>query len=120
MRGDTWASTCHVACSLAMPEDTSTSTCPSACLVFMHRDTWASACRFACADRRYCDTSCFYVSSCMELLASCTSTLCSCVDTQQVKLLTPRPDPLDQVTSSFSVDLRDFGPSDEFSSRDQS
>ncbi|KAF3527379.1 hypothetical protein DY000_02041493 [Brassica cretica] len=42
MRGDTWASTCPGACSLAMPEDTSTSTCPSACLVFMHRDTRAS------------------------------------------------------------------------------
>ncbi|KAF3602941.1 hypothetical protein F2Q69_00035508 [Brassica cretica] len=68
MRGDTWASTFSVACSIAMPEDTSTSTCPSACLVFMHRDTRASACRFACADRMYCDTSCFYVSSCMELL----------------------------------------------------
>ncbi|KAF3533429.1 hypothetical protein DY000_02041431 [Brassica cretica] len=31
-----------------------------------------------------------------------------------VKWLTPRPDPLDQATSSFSVDLRDFGPSGEF------
>ena len=52
--------------------------------------------------------------------ASCTSTPHSCVDTQQVKWLTPRPDPLDQATSSFSVDLHDFGPSGEFSSRDQS
>jgi len=51
---------------------------------------------------------------------SYTSTPTSCVDTQQVKWLTPRPDPLDQATSSFSVDLRDFGPSGEFSSRDQS
>ncbi|KAF3557275.1 hypothetical protein F2Q69_00012625 [Brassica cretica] len=31
----------------------------------------------------------------------------------QVKWLTPRPDPLDQATSSFSIDLRDFGPSGE-------
>ncbi|KAF2541868.1 hypothetical protein F2Q70_00035749 [Brassica cretica] len=53
MRGDTWASTCPIACSLAMPEDTYMSTCPSVCLVFMHRDTRASACRFACADRSY-------------------------------------------------------------------
>ena len=52
--------------------------------------------------------------------ASCTSRPPSCVDTQQVKWLTPRPDPLDQATSSFSVDLRDFGPSGEFSSRYQS
>ncbi|KAF2550382.1 hypothetical protein F2Q68_00036245 [Brassica cretica] len=52
--------------------------------------------------------------------ASCTSTPPSCVDTQQVKWLTPRHDPLDQATTSFSVDLRDFGPSGEFSSRDQS
>ncbi|KAL0813031.1 hypothetical protein Bca101_069474 [Brassica carinata] len=43
---------------------------------------------------------------------SCTSTPPYCVDTQQVKWLTPRPDPLDQATSSFSVDLRDFGPSE--------
>ena len=58
---------------------------------------------------------------CVELhgTTSCTSTHPSCVDTQQVKWLTPRPDPLDQATSSFSVDLRDFG-SGEFSSRDQS
>ncbi|KAF3533426.1 hypothetical protein DY000_02041432 [Brassica cretica] len=50
---------------------------------------------------------------CVELhgTASCTSTPPSCVDTQQVKWLTPRPDPLDQATSSFSVDLRDFSPS---------
>ncbi|KAF3565700.1 hypothetical protein DY000_02014181 [Brassica cretica] len=59
---------------------------------------------------------------CVELhgTTSCTSTPPSCVDTQQVKWLTPRPDPLDQATSSFSVDLRDFSPSGELSSRDQS
>jgi len=68
MRGDTWASTCPVVFSLAIPEDTSMSTFPSSCLVFMHRDTRASACRFACADRRYYITSCFCVSSCIELL----------------------------------------------------
>ncbi|KAF2536329.1 hypothetical protein F2Q68_00019345 [Brassica cretica] len=95
MCGDTWASTCPVACLLAEPEDTSTSTCPSACLVFMHRDTRASACRFACADRRYCDTSVrmrrsqvlrHLVLLCVELhgTASCMSTPPSCVDTQQV------------------------------------
>ncbi|KAF2548885.1 hypothetical protein F2Q70_00022130 [Brassica cretica] len=33
--------------------------------------------------------------------ASCTSTPPSCVDTQQVKWLRPRHDPLDQATSSF-------------------
>ncbi|KAF3611629.1 hypothetical protein DY000_02046454 [Brassica cretica] len=50
---------------------------------------------------------------CVELhgTASCTSTTPSCVDTQKVKWLTPRHDPLDQATSNFSVDLRDFGPS---------
>ncbi|KAF2587391.1 hypothetical protein F2Q70_00035808 [Brassica cretica] len=50
---------------------------------------------------------------CVELhgTASCTSTPPSCVETQQVKWLTPRPDPSDQATSSFSVDLRDFGSS---------
>ncbi|KAF2541801.1 hypothetical protein F2Q68_00029788 [Brassica cretica] len=52
--------------------------------------------------------------------ASCTSTPPSCVDTEQVKWLTPRPDLLDQATLSFSVDLGDFGPSGEFSSHDQS
>ncbi|KAF3532626.1 hypothetical protein DY000_02040107 [Brassica cretica] len=56
----------------------------------------------------------------MHGTASCTSTPPYCVDTQQVKWLTPGPDPLDQATSSFSVDLRNFGPSGEFSSRDQS
>ncbi|KAF2551729.1 hypothetical protein F2Q68_00034981 [Brassica cretica] len=63
-----------------------------------------------------------HVLLCVKLhgTASCTSTPPSCVDTQQVKWLTPRPDPLDQATSSFSVDLRDFGPSGEFSSSDQS
>ena len=40
--------------------------------------------------------------------ASCTSTPSSSVDTHQVKLLTPRPDPLDQATSSFSVHLAWF------------
>ncbi|KAG5384458.1 hypothetical protein IGI04_035928 [Brassica rapa subsp. trilocularis] len=50
---------------------------------------------------------------CVELhgTVSCTSTPPSCVDTKQVKWLTPRPDPLDQATSSFSVDLRYFGSS---------
>ncbi|KAG5384906.1 hypothetical protein IGI04_036376 [Brassica rapa subsp. trilocularis] len=59
---------------------------------------------------------------CVELheTVSCTSTPPSCVDTKQVKWLTPRPDPLDQATSSFSVDLRYFGSSGEFSSSDQS
>ncbi|KAF3580782.1 hypothetical protein DY000_02029908 [Brassica cretica] len=52
--------------------------------------------------------------------ASCTSTPPYCVDTQHFKWLTPRPDPLDQATSRFSVDLRDFGPSGEFPSLDQS
>ncbi|KAF2557376.1 hypothetical protein F2Q68_00014179 [Brassica cretica] len=64
----------------------------------------------------------YLVLLCVELhgTASCTSTPPSCLDTQLVKWLTPRPDPLDQATLSFSVDLRDFGPSGEFSSRDQS
>uniref|UniRef100_M4EH06 Uncharacterized protein n=1 Tax=Brassica campestris TaxID=3711 RepID=M4EH06_BRACM len=54
---------------------------------------------------------------CVELHGtdSCTSTPPSCVDTQQVKWLTPRPDPFDQATSSFSVDLCDIGSSSEFS-----
>ncbi|KAF3588886.1 hypothetical protein F2Q69_00027547 [Brassica cretica] len=64
----------------------------------------------------------YLVLLCVELhgTASCTSTPSSCLDTQLVKWLTPRPDPLDQATLSFSVDLRDFGPSGEFSSRDHS
>ncbi|KAF3493708.1 hypothetical protein DY000_02055754 [Brassica cretica] len=57
---------------------------------------------------------------CVELhgTASCTSTPPSCVDTQQAKWLTSRPDPFDQATSSFSVDLCDIGSSSEFSSGD--
>ena len=42
------------------------------------------------------------------------------VDTQLSGLLTPRSEPMQRATSSFSVDLRDFGPWGEFSSRDQS
>ncbi|KAG5388655.1 hypothetical protein IGI04_030196 [Brassica rapa subsp. trilocularis] len=68
MRGDTWASTCPVACLLYMPEDTTTSTWLSACLGFMRHDTHASACRFACADHMYYDTLFFCFSSCMEML----------------------------------------------------
>ncbi|KAF2605726.1 hypothetical protein F2Q70_00024843 [Brassica cretica] len=37
----------------------------AAWLEWMRRDTPASACRFACADRRYCDTSSYDLSSCM-------------------------------------------------------
>ena len=99
-----------------MPEDTSTSTFPSACLVLMHRDTCMSV------RMRRSQVLRHLVLLCVELhgTASCTSTPHSFDDTQQVKWLTPRPDLLDQATSSFSVDLRDFGSSGEFSSRDQS
>ena len=63
-----------------------------------------------------------FVLLCVELhgTASCTSTPPCCYETQQIKCLTPRPGPLDHATSSFSVDLRDFGSSGEFSSGDQS
>ncbi|KAF2533081.1 hypothetical protein F2Q70_00031809 [Brassica cretica] len=56
----------------------------------------------------------------LHVLIPCTSTPPSCADTQQVKWLTPRPDPLDQATSSFSVHSSDFGLSGKFSTRDQS
>ncbi|WZZ57540.1 hypothetical protein YC2023_057647 [Brassica napus] len=65
MRCDTRASTCPDACFLYMPEDITTSRWLAAWLEFMRRDTPASACRFACADRRYCDTSSYDLSSCM-------------------------------------------------------
>uniref|UniRef100_A0A0D3AW20 Uncharacterized protein n=1 Tax=Brassica oleracea var. oleracea TaxID=109376 RepID=A0A0D3AW20_BRAOL len=65
MRCDTRASTCPDACFLYMPDDSTTSRWLAAWLECMRRDTPASACRFACADRRYCDTSSYDLSSCM-------------------------------------------------------
>ncbi|KAF3593357.1 hypothetical protein DY000_02020583 [Brassica cretica] len=53
-------------------------------------------------------------------LLPCTVTPRAFVDTQLSGQLTLRSEPMQRATSSFSVDLRDFGPSGEFSSRDQS
>ena len=50
----------------------------------------------------------------------CTATPRASLDTQLVRQLPPRSYPLDQATSSFSVPLRDFDPSCEFLTRDQS
>ena len=53
-------------------------------------------------------------------LLPCTATPRASIDTQLSGQLTPRSEPMQRATSSFSVDLHDFGPSGEFSSRDQS
>ncbi|WZZ15116.1 hypothetical protein YC2023_108205 [Brassica napus] len=53
-------------------------------------------------------------------LLPCTSTPRASLDTKLVRQLPPRSYPLDQATSSFSVRLRDFDPSCEFLTRDQS
>ena len=119
MRGDTRASTCPDACFLYMPDDSTTSRWLAAWLECMRRDTPASACRFACADRRYCDTSSYDLSSCMFstharlhllllLTLSCwyarQNVLAICIET-------PR--------ASWSV-YAIFDPSGIFSTRDQS
>ncbi|KAF2596402.1 hypothetical protein F2Q68_00010563 [Brassica cretica] len=63
-------------------------------------------------------TSCFYMSSCMQLPYTVTTR--ASVDTQLAEQLTPCSDPLDQATSSCSVCSSDFDSSGEFSSHDQS
>ncbi|CAG7863429.1 unnamed protein product [Brassica rapa] len=50
----------------------------------------------------------------------CTATPRASVDTQLAGWLTPRSEPMQQATSSFSVQSPDFDHSGEFSSRDQS
>ncbi|KAG5374357.1 hypothetical protein IGI04_042337 [Brassica rapa subsp. trilocularis] len=51
-------------------------------------------------------------------LLPCTATRRASVDTQLAGQLTPRSEPMQRATSSFSVNLRDFGPSGEFLTRD--
>ena len=96
-----------------------TTRCRSAWMECMRRDTPLSACRSACFGCRYRDTSCFNMSCCMFLLHArrhleLLLTL-SWLDSCHHVLI-----PSDQATSSFSVPLRDFDPSCEFLTRDQS
>ncbi|KAG5400142.1 hypothetical protein IGI04_014749 [Brassica rapa subsp. trilocularis] len=51
-------------------------------------------------------------------LLPCTATPQASVDTQLAGQLTPRSEPMQRATSSFLVDLRNFGPSGEFLTRD--
>ena len=51
-------------------------------------------------------------------LLPCTVTPRVSIETQLDGQLTPRSEPMQRATSSFSVDLRDFGPSGEFLTRD--
>ncbi|KAG2323044.1 hypothetical protein Bca52824_016257 [Brassica carinata] len=103
MRGDTWVYTCPFACSLGIPEDSTTSTCLSACLGFMHAGHWVSMHMCMLRDMMTCHVS----GVKMHGTASCTSTPPYYIDTQHVKWLIPRPYPLDQATSSFSIRFRD-------------
>ena len=56
----------------------------------------------------------------LHVLRPCTVTLRDSADTQLVRCLTPRSEPMQRVTSSFSVHSSDFDPSGKFLTRDQS
>ncbi|KAF3509702.1 hypothetical protein F2Q69_00006911 [Brassica cretica] len=73
---------------------------------YTHVDQHASV---ACAETPRA-WSLHLVLLCVRLhgLLPCTATPRASVDTQLLRWLPPRPDPLDQATSSFSVGLRNF------------
>ncbi|WZZ14943.1 hypothetical protein YC2023_108032 [Brassica napus] len=50
----------------------------------------------------------------LHVQLTCTSTPRASVDTHLAGQLTPRSEPMQQATSSFSVHWPDFGPSDKF------
>ncbi|KAF3530568.1 hypothetical protein DY000_02041988 [Brassica cretica] len=54
----------------------------------------------------------------LHVQISCTATSRASGDTQLVRWLTPRSEPMQRATSSFSVHSLDFGPSDNFLIRD--
>ncbi|KAF3488012.1 hypothetical protein F2Q69_00052027 [Brassica cretica] len=56
----------------------------------------------------------------LHVLLPCTATPQASVETQLVQWLTPRSEPKQRDTSSFSVHLSDFGPSSKFMIHDQS
>ncbi|KAF2564812.1 hypothetical protein F2Q70_00018469 [Brassica cretica] len=54
----------------------------------------------------------------LHLLLPCTATPRVSVETQLVRWLTPRFEPMQRATSSFSVNWPGFGPSSKFMTRD--
>ncbi|KAF3537954.1 hypothetical protein F2Q69_00021792 [Brassica cretica] len=55
----------------------------------------------------------------LHVLLPCTETPRASVETQLVRWLTPRSEPMQRATSNFSVHWPDFGPSGKFLTRDQ-
>ncbi|KAF2564946.1 hypothetical protein F2Q70_00015769 [Brassica cretica] len=110
MRGGTSCSTCLAACLSLMQDDTPPPTFQDACLECMQNATPVHTCRSACFGCMRGDTSCLvdpprapHVSS--HAPASCTDTTRASGYTQLVRWLTPRSDPMQRATSSFSVYL---------------
>ncbi|KAF2560884.1 hypothetical protein F2Q70_00017774 [Brassica cretica] len=119
MRGGTSCSTWLAACLSLMQDDTPPPTCQDACLECMKDATPVHTCRSACFGCMRGDTSCFvdpprvpHVIS--HATASCTATPQASVDTKLAGQLTPRSDPMQRATSSFSVHSSDFGRSGKF------
>ncbi|KAG5398397.1 hypothetical protein IGI04_020211, partial [Brassica rapa subsp. trilocularis] len=124
MRGGTSYSTWLAACLSLMQVNTPPPTCQDACLECMQDATQVHTCRSACFGCMRRDTSCLvdpprvpHVIS--YATASCTDTPQASVDTKLAGLLTPRSDPMQRATSSFSVHSSDFGPSSNFLIRDK-
>ncbi|KAF3541015.1 hypothetical protein F2Q69_00023608 [Brassica cretica] len=94
-----------------------------ACLECMQDATPVHTCRSACFSCMLGDTSCLvdpprvpHVIS--HATASCMATPQASLDTKLAGQLTPRSDPMQRATSSFSVHSSDFGPSGKFLIRD--